>query len=155
MMQIVDELFDSLRLRYQGNLGTSMEGSKFIFDSVQMMYYKCHKVNFGRGGSYINSPDQIKKKKATISPKNTDDKVSNPERVSNIKQYINKFKWKAINYPSKINDWKTLEKNNLTIALNVLYIKEKEIYPAYISKINSNCEKQIILLMISNEQEEG
>ena len=56
-MQIVDELFDSLRLRYQGNLGTSMEGSKFIFDSVQMMYYKCHKVNFGRGGSYINSPD--------------------------------------------------------------------------------------------------
>ena len=57
MMQIVDELFDSLRLRYQGNLGTSMEGSEFIFDSVQMMYYKCHKVNFGRGGSYINSPD--------------------------------------------------------------------------------------------------
>ena len=57
MMQIVDELFDSLRLRYQGNWGTSMEGSKFIFDSVQMMYYKCHKVNFGRGGSYINSPD--------------------------------------------------------------------------------------------------
>ena len=57
MMQIVDELFDSLRLRYQGNLGTSMEGSKFIFDSVQMMYYKCHKVNFGRGGSYISSPD--------------------------------------------------------------------------------------------------
>ena len=38
------------------------------------------------------------------------------------------------------------------IAFNVLYIKEREIYPAYISKINSNCEKQIILLMISFDE---
>ena len=36
----------------------------------------------------------------------------------------------------------------------ILYIKEKEIYSAYFSKINSNCEKQIILLMISNEEKE-
>ena len=28
----------------------------------------------GGGGSYIDSPDWIKKKKATINPKNTDDK---------------------------------------------------------------------------------
>ena len=47
------------------------------------------------------------------------------------------------------------EWNNLTITLNVLYIKEKEICPAYISKINSNCEKQIILLIIPNFEKEG
>ena len=35
---------------------------------------KYHKVNFKCGGSYIDSPDWIKKKKATINPKNTDDK---------------------------------------------------------------------------------
>ena len=29
-------------------------------------------------------------------------------------------------------------KNNPTIALNILYIEEKEICPAYFSKINSN-----------------
>ena len=50
-----------------------MRGSDFIFDLVQMMYYKCHKIDFKRGGSYIDSPDWIKKKKATINPKNTDD----------------------------------------------------------------------------------
>ena len=33
------------------------------------------------------------------------------------------------------------EKNNLTIALNISYLKEKEIYAAYISKLNSNHEK--------------
>ena len=39
-----------------------------------MMYYKCHKVNFRRGSSYIDSPVWIKKKKVTINPKNRDDK---------------------------------------------------------------------------------
>ena len=34
------------------------------------------------------------------------------------------------------------EKNNLTIALIILYIKEKETCSAYISEINSNCEKK-------------
>ena len=51
-----------------------MKGSDFIFDSVQLMYCKCQKVNFKSGGSYIDSPDWIKKEKATINPKNTDGK---------------------------------------------------------------------------------
>ena len=41
------------------------------------------------------------------------------------------------------------------MALNILNIKEKEIYPAYLSKNKSNCEKQIILLMFPNEEKEG
>ena len=57
-------------------------------------------------------------------------------------------------YPSKIDDWKLFEKSNPTITLNVLYIKERDMHPAYITKINSNCEKQIIFLMIPNEEKE-
>ena len=74
----------------------------------------------------------------------------NLERVSNIKPFINKYKWKGINYPWKIDDWKTFE--NLKIALNILYIKEKEICSADISEINSNCEKQIILFNDSKQR---
>ena len=33
-----------------------------------------------------------------------------PERVSNIKPFINKCNWKGINYPSKMDDWKTFDK---------------------------------------------
>ena len=40
-----------------------------------------------------------------------------PERVSKIRLFINRNNWKGIDYPSKIDDWKTFEKNNLTIAL--------------------------------------
>ena len=83
-----------------------MKGNDFVFDSVQLMYYTCHKVNFKRGVSYIDSPDWIKKKKATINPKNKDDKCFqyaatvalnygktklNPETVWNIKPFINKY----------------------------------------------------------------
>ena len=71
--EVDDKLIDSTRSRYQNNLEISMNGSDFIFDSVHVMYYKCHKVNFRRGCSYIGYPDWIKKKKATINPKNEDD----------------------------------------------------------------------------------
>ena len=55
-----------------------------------------------------------------------------------------------MNYPSKIDDWKTFEKNYLIIALNIFYIKKK--CPVYISKINWDYEKQIVLLMIPNKK---
>ena len=97
--EVVDELFESLRSICQRNLETTMRGSDFVFDSVQLMYFKCHKVNFKRSGSYINSPAWIKKKKAKINPENTDNKCfrytatvalnyeeieSHPERVSKL-----------------------------------------------------------------------
>ena len=53
----------------------------------------------------------------------------------------------------KRDDWQTFEKSNVAIALHVFYAKkEKNIYPAYVSKHNSNREKQVILLMIPNEE---
>ena len=48
------------------------------------------------------------------------------------------------------DDWKNSEKNNGTISLNVWYTKQEKIYPAYVSKTNSNREKQVIPLMIPN-----
>ena len=130
-----------------------MKGSDFIFDSVQLIYYKCHKLSFKRGCSYIDSPDWIKNKKATINPKNGDDKCFQyaatvklnseeiepcPERVSNIKLSINKYNRKGISYSSKI-DWKEIENNNPTTGLNIVYIKE--VLPDYISKHNSTHKK--------------
>ena len=47
---------------------------------------------------------------------------------------------------------KKFKKNNGTTALNVLYAKKEKIYSAYVSKHNSNREKQVILLMIPNEE---
>ena len=57
-----------------------------------------------------------------------------------------------MNFPSEKDDWKKFEKNNVTIALNVLYANKEKIYSAYVSKQNSNREKKVILLMIPNEE---
>ena len=67
--------------------------------------------------------------------------------------FINKYKWEGINFPSEKDGWKTIEKNNVTIALNVLYAKKGKIYPAYVSQNNSYLEKQVIYLMIPNGKE--
>ena len=42
--EIIEELFDSLKNRYQNNLEL-MRGSEFVFDYVQLLYHKCHKIN--------------------------------------------------------------------------------------------------------------
>ena len=68
-VEVIKELFDSLKNRYQNNL-ESMKGSEFVFDYVHLLYYKSHKINPDRGGSYIDSPDWVNNKKAAISPIN-------------------------------------------------------------------------------------
>ena len=65
---------------------------------------------------------------------------------------MDKHNQKGINYLSEKDDWKKFEKNNLTISLDVSYATNEEIYPSYVTKQNSNHEKQAILLMISNEK---
>ena len=44
------------------------------FDSAQLVYYKYDKVNFRHDGSYIDSADWRKNKKATLYPKDAKDK---------------------------------------------------------------------------------
>ena len=46
----------------------------------------------------------------------------NSPRMLKSKPFINKYKKREINYPSQKDEWKKIEKNNLAIALNVLYI---------------------------------
>ena len=80
-----------------------MKGSRFVFDYVQLLYYKYREINLNSGESYIDSLDQIKNKKATINPINNEDKYfqyavtvvlnfeevkKDPQRVTKIKPFI-------------------------------------------------------------------
>ena len=176
-----EELFESLLQRYQEGLEESMRGSEFVLDSVGGLYYGLNKVSLSRGRSYIDSPEWLKSKKATINPKNNDDKcfqyaitvalnneqirnyaitvalnneqIKNyPERISKINLFIDQYNWKEIDFPSHKKDWKMLESNNKSIALNTLYVPHntEEIRHAYKSKYNLNPESQVILLMITD-----
>ena len=58
---VIEELFESFKKMYQNQLEELMKGSEFLFDQVYSLYYKCHKINPNHGGSYIGSPNWIKK----------------------------------------------------------------------------------------------
>ena len=46
-----------------------------------------------------------------------------PQRISKLKPYINKYNWKGIHFPAGPKEWQKSERNNDTVALNVLYVK--------------------------------
>ena len=114
--EVIKELFDQLKNRYQNNL-ESVKGSEFVFDYVYLLYYKGHKINPNCGGSYIDSPDCIKSKKAKINHINKKDNKcfqyaltvalkyeeikKDLQRITQIKPFINKYNWKEINFPTK------------------------------------------------------
>ena len=82
------------------------------------------KSSLNRGGSYIDPHDWIKHKKATINTKSKDNKCfrdattaalnhekikHNPERISNLKPFFDKYNWNDIEFPSHSKDWKNIE----------------------------------------------
>ena len=86
-----------------------MRGSKFIFDSTDLLHYHLQNTSLKRGGSYIDSPRWLRNKRTTINPQNNDDNFfqyastvalnyneieNQPERISNIKPFIDQYNWK-------------------------------------------------------------
>ena len=167
---IINELFESFLKKQQEGLETKMEGGNFVFESVDLLYYSFHKIGLNNCRSYIDSPDWIKNKKATINPQSKDNECfkyaitvalnhkkirKDPQGISKIKPFIDQYNWKEIEFPSHSKDWKKFEQNNKTIALNILFVpyNTKQIRPAYISKYNHKRDNQVNLLIITNNDE--
>ena len=163
---IIEEIFKSFIQNYEENLQNKMRGSDFEFDGANFLYYNFNEISLNRGGSYIDSPKWLRDKKSTINPKNNDDKCfqyavtlalnldkinRDPQRISKIKPFINQYNWKDIDFPPTNKDWKKFELNN-EVAINILYIPHntREIQVPYKSKNNLTCDKEVILLMITN-----
>ena len=55
--KVIKKFLKSPLNRYQNNLEKLMKGSEFVFEYIQLFYYRCYKINPYCGGSYIDSPD--------------------------------------------------------------------------------------------------
>ena len=129
--------------------------------------------------TFIESSDWIKNKKCTINPQNKNNKCfqysiiiflynkenkNNLGRISKIKPFINNLNWENINFPTEEQDYKTFEMNNKSIALNILQVNEHLFFSCFIkirlikvayfykSDFNKAREKQVILLMINDNE---
>ena len=165
--EVIKLLFRSLLQKYQDHLQNKMRESDFEFDGVNLLYYNFNKISLNRGGSYTEPAKWIKDKKSIINPKNNDhkcfqyavtlafdyDKIDkNHQRISKIRPFIDQHNWKDIDYPATSKDWKKFERNNESIAINILYVPHntRKIHIAYKSRHNLTREKQVILLMITD-----
>ena len=163
---IIKRLLNSFLTNYQNEGAISRNGSNFVFESVDLLSYHIHKTSLKRGKSYIESPEWVLNKTATINPKNKDNKSfqysitvalnhqnieNHPERISNIKLFIDQYNWESIDFPAGITDWKRFERNNKTTAPNILYIPPNTNL-TYKSNYNRKRENQVVLLMITNHE---
>ena len=71
--------------------------------------------------------------------------------MSIIKPSVDQYNWKNIDFPSTSKDWRKFELIN-RFALNILYVPHntRKINVAYKFKNNLTCNKQLILLMITD-----
>ena len=164
---VINELFNSFRRRYQEGLQTKMKGSSFTFERIDLLEYHLHKISHS-GSSYINSPEWLKNKKVTTNAQNTKDNKCfqyaiiaalnyrninhNPERISKLKPFIDNYNWDNIDFPAGHKDYSAFEKNNSDIAINILYVPHntKQIKQAYISKHNNERDNHVNFLMIAD-----
>ena len=153
--EVIKEIFESILYRYETGLKKSVKGSDFVFDYVNFLYYKCHKINLKCVGSYMDYPDRISIKIALTNPVNDDDRCFQysakielnhkemrkySKRVSKIKHSIYEYNCKGMNHPSRKDTWKQMRKMIQQLLLMYYVLKEK-MYIAYVSKHNSIREK--------------
>ena len=166
---IMDELLQSLSKYYHEKLMIARADSSYIFHSVNELNIHFHTIDLKRTGTYIESPMWLVDKKATVNPKNTKDNycfayaaikaIYHKElgdhlyRISSkLIEYTDKLNFNGINFSANKHDYKTFQKNNDTIALDIFHVpfNEEDILPEYVSKHNFNRDVQISLLKITD-----
>ena len=138
---IIKGLINSFLNNYQKEEIILRNGSNFVFESVDLLSYHIHKTSLKRGKSYMKSLKWVVNKRATIYPKNGDNKCfqysitvalhhqdieNHPERIKNIGPHIGLYNQEGIEFPAGIKDWKRFKRNNKTIALNILFVTQNE-----------------------------
>ena len=123
---IIKEFFQSFLNNYQKEEIILRNGSGFVFESVDLLFYTFHRISLKRGKSYIKSLEWVINKRAKTNPKNKDNKCfqcsitvalkhqnieNHPERISNIKPFINQYNWKDIDFPEHQYDQEESEKS--------------------------------------------
>ena len=143
--------------------------SGFSLDKIMHLYINFHRLVLTRGSSYIELPEWIQNKKVVINPQNKEGECfkwavigalhheeikKDHQRISRLRPCENQYNWKGLEFAASIKNIDKCEKNNLGIAVNVLFCNKKspkkDIYTVRRSERNVKCKKQVNLLMIED-----
>ena len=134
--EIVDGMITHMKQQIEN---PALSDSKFVFGEVVCLDVDFHRLNLTRGSSYLPLPDWLSKKKAIISPKNSDLECfkwaviaamkweeidSHPEQIT---RFENDFDWTGVRFPVSFRAIKRFESRN-QILINVLAVEGKQMY---------------------------
>ena len=154
---IIKELFESFLHDYQEKLKT-IKGSDFVFESVDLIDYKLHRVRFNRCGSCIKSSKWLENKKAVINLKNENDDeclrwsiicalIYNDIMKKEFENIFEKIKHEDKDFSLHKRDWKIFEQNNESTAPNVLFSSKdsEDMTLLFESEYNLGRENKVLL----------
>ena len=143
-----------------------IKGSDFVFESVDLLDYKLHRVCLKRCGSYIKSPKWLLHKGATINPKNENDDEClwwsiifalnyNEITKKEFENIFKKIKHEDKDFSSHKRDWENFEQKNESITINVLFSSKgsEEITLSCKSEYNLVRKNKVLLLRINDDDE--
>ena len=138
------------------------EGSGWVFLNVEKLVLHTTRWDPINAGSYIDSPEALKNKKAIINMQNEDEECfkwsvlraiyptdPHPERIDkNLKSKQDTLNMKGIRYPVDFRDIDRFESQNPNISISVVgYNKDERVYPLKNSRY-TGCEHDIVLLLL-------
>ncbi len=160
--RIVNDLADHFILTID-NIKTNSSG--WVFSKTKSIQIETVKFKPLRGGSYIELPEWIAKKKACVNVKNEDDECfkwavlssifhhrinsKKSNEVSQYKKFVDELKWDGLNFPVKIEDIIKFEKLNPEYCVNV-FILNGGVCPYRVNK--NNQDKEIINLLLLEDK---
>ena len=125
--QIVDGMIAHMKFQIEI---PALLNSRFAFDKVLHLDVNFHRLNLTRGRSYVPLPDYIANRKAVINPQNDDSECfkwaiiaadrwadigSHPERISNLRKFVNNYDWSGLEFPvSLIKQIRKFEINTIS-----------------------------------------
>ena len=112
---IIRKIFKSFLHNYQEELKI-IKGSDFVFESVELMDYKLHRVCLRRGRLYVKFHEWLANKKRTQKNKNHNECLRwstisglNYDKIENI---FKKIKHEDKDSSTHQRDWENFEQNN-------------------------------------------
>ena len=161
-------MFDQLIKKHE-ELFKLLKDINFISEGTESITYNFTEII--RVSTFVEFPEWLKSKRCVMNPQNNDNKCSqysiilslyheqiknNFFRISKIKPYINNLNWNNINFPPQEQDYKTLEMNNKSIALNILsnLHNTRKISNVYKSEFNKTRKNQVILIIITDGEKQ-
>ena len=155
--QIVDGMIANMKFQVEN---PALLNSRFVFDEFLYLDANFHQLNLTRASSYLPLPDWLARKKAIVNPHNDDEEcfkwsviaaenvgVKDPQRVSNLRKFMNNYDWSGLEFPVSIKGIGKFETRN-NISINVLAVEGRDIS---IHRKGQREGREINLLMVSKD----